>query len=147
MTFFAEDIFGGQSGLAGSDVVSFERETAEPVVIAESLEEWAANVLGDCSLLTCHPLAHAWQEEYGALRAGYRLVPKVPFVLGGEYAHPTWSTCATSKQCVPEARWRLGFTGLPTAHPIDDRGTASRKRYVTVVSSLADLRPRPTSWC
>ncbi|WP_089907119.1 SMI1/KNR4 family protein [Leifsonia sp. 21MFCrub1.1] len=86
LTFFAEDIFGGQFGLAGSTVVSFDPETAERVVIAESLEEWAAKVLEDYALLTGHPLAHAWQEEYGALRAGYRLVPKVPFVLGGEYS-------------------------------------------------------------
>ncbi|WP_020075524.1 SMI1/KNR4 family protein [Cryocola sp. 340MFSha3.1] len=86
LTFFAEDVFGSQFGFAGSDVVAFDAETAERVVIADSLDAWAAEILRDYSLLTGHPLAHAWQQEHGALTPGYRLVPTVPFVLGGDYA-------------------------------------------------------------
>lgn len=86
LTFFAEDVFGCQFGLDGSAVVSFDPETAERVVIADSLEGWSARILEDYSLLTGYPLAHAWQEKHRAIRPGYRLVPKVPFVLGGDYA-------------------------------------------------------------
>jgi hypothetical protein len=30
-------------------------------------------------------LAHEWQQQNGPLPPGIRLVPKIPFVLGGEY--------------------------------------------------------------
>jgi len=36
--------------------------------------------------LTGYPLLHEWQEKNGALPVGRRLMPKVPFVLGGDYS-------------------------------------------------------------
>jgi len=36
--------------------------------------------------MTGHPLAHKWQSIHGALHPRHRLLPKRPFVLGGEYS-------------------------------------------------------------
>lgn len=83
--FFAEDVFGGQFALRGSEVVSFEPETASIDVLAPSLEAWADRLLEDYPLLTGFPLAHQWQQRHGQLPAGIRLLPKRPFVLGGEF--------------------------------------------------------------
>lgn len=84
--FFAEDIFGGQFALASSVIVSFDPETGETEEVANSLEGWAAAILSDPDVLTGRPLARAWRERFGPLAKTFRLVPKVPFVLGGDFS-------------------------------------------------------------
>jgi hypothetical protein len=54
--------------------------------MASSLEDWADQLLADYEVLTGYPLARDWQQEHGPLPAGQRLVPKIPFVLGGDFA-------------------------------------------------------------
>jgi len=83
--FFAEDIFGGQFALGSQGVVSFDPETGDVERIAADLEGWADRVLADYQLLTGFPVAHSWQELHGQLSPGMRLIPKRPFVLGGEF--------------------------------------------------------------
>ena len=85
IVFFAEDIFGGQFCIIEAEICTFDPETGETERIAWSVEEWAALLLRDYRTLTGWPLAHEWQERNGMLEQGCRLVPKVPFVLGGEY--------------------------------------------------------------
>jgi hypothetical protein len=85
-TFFAQDLFGGQFALHSGGVFRFNPETAELQWFADSLEEWAGNLLADPDVETGWPLARAWQQKFGMLKPGMRLVPKIPFVLGGEYA-------------------------------------------------------------
>jgi hypothetical protein len=83
--FFAEDVFGGQFCIKGNQVYSFDPETGGLEAIANSLEAWAKAVIVDYEVMTGYPLAHAWQEKNGPLPQGKRLVPKVPFVVGGKY--------------------------------------------------------------
>jgi hypothetical protein len=83
--FFAEDVFGCQWGVAGEDVVAFDPETGETVPFAETVTEWAGMVVDDRDYLTGYPAARDWQRAHGPLPLGHRLVPAVPFVLGGEY--------------------------------------------------------------
>lgn len=85
LLFFAEDAFGGQFALGPNGVSTFDPETGEIAHMADSLESWAGRVLDDFEFLTGFPLAHSWQQIHGQLAAGERLVPKRPFVLGGEY--------------------------------------------------------------
>lgn len=84
--FFAEDIFGGQFALKGDLIYSFDPETGEAVQVAESVDEWARKILDDFEVMTGYPVAHQWQVANGPVRPGDRLVPKRPFVLGGEYS-------------------------------------------------------------
>lgn len=83
--FFAEDIFGNQFCLRGGSVLTFDAETGALEPLATDMEAWAETILDDYGLWTGHRLAHEWQEIHGPLQAGLRLVPKLPFVLGGEY--------------------------------------------------------------
>lgn len=85
LLFFAEDIFGGQFAIKGEHIVSFEPESGEVEVIAKSIDDWAAQLLLNYRELTGQPLARAWQEVHGAIPLGRRLLPKVPFILGGQY--------------------------------------------------------------
>ncbi|MFC0546016.1 SMI1/KNR4 family protein [Kutzneria chonburiensis] len=83
--FFAEDVFGGQFVLVGSTVYTFNPETAELSPFAEGVGGWAAEVLDQYDFVTGYSVAHAWQQAHGALPVGHRLVPRIPFVLGGEF--------------------------------------------------------------
>lgn len=83
--FFAEDIFGVQFCLREDGVYSFEPETGEFSWLAATIEHWSALILEDYSVLTGYPLALDWQDRHGALPAGCRLVPKMPFIAGGEF--------------------------------------------------------------
>lgn len=84
--FFAEDVFGGQFCIKSDGIYSFDPETGAFEFLAPDIEGWAQTILNDYEVLTGYPLAHAWQQSRGALAAGTRLVPKVPFVTGGEFS-------------------------------------------------------------
>jgi hypothetical protein len=86
LVFFAEDAFGGQFAIRGDQVITFDPETASVDVMASSIEGWADQLIRNYDVLTGLPVAHAWQHAHGVLEPGRRLVPKRPFVLGGEYA-------------------------------------------------------------
>jgi Protein of unknown function DUF2625 len=83
--FFAEDIFGVQFALQGEAVFTFDPEVGEFEFFANSLEEWAAQLLQSYELHTGFPLAHEWQIQNGKLPSSHRLLPKIPFCLGGEF--------------------------------------------------------------
>jgi hypothetical protein len=83
---FAQDVFGVQFLMNSGDAVySFQPETGAIEAFADNLEGWASTIMSDYALHTGWPLAHAWQAEYGALRPGYRLVPRTPFIFDGAY--------------------------------------------------------------
>jgi hypothetical protein len=84
--FFAEDVFGVQFALRGAEVVTFDPETGETETLARDLAGWAKVILDDYNFLTGHELAHDWQRRHGPLPAGQRLLPKTPFVMGGQFA-------------------------------------------------------------
>jgi len=83
--FFAEDVFGGQFCVLEGVIAAFDPETGEFETIANDLEAWARLILRDYRVLTGSPLAHDWQASHGALRAGQRLLPVQPFVMGGDF--------------------------------------------------------------
>ena len=86
LLFFAEDIFGCQFCIGADGVYQFDPETGQTEKLATDLDGWADAILRDHPYLTGYPLAHEWQQANGALAPGKRLVPKQPFVAGGEFA-------------------------------------------------------------
>lgn len=84
--FFAQDIFGGQFAIDAGEVFSFDPETAEFEKIASSVREWCGLMLLDWRFLTGYPLLEDWEKAQGPLEIGRRLVPKVPFCLGGGFS-------------------------------------------------------------
>ena len=84
--FFAEDIFGEQFCIVDDQICRFDPETGEYDLMAESLEEWAYYMLDDFITETGYPIVQAWQTHHGALPHGQRLVPIIPFILGGRFS-------------------------------------------------------------
>ncbi len=83
--FFAEDVFGNQFFIKDEKISTFDPETGETEKIAVSLNDWASEIMGDYDFYTGHSLAHEWQEVNGPIPLGSRLLPKIPFVTGGEF--------------------------------------------------------------
>ena len=85
-TFFAEDIFGGQFALRNGQVHAFDPETAKMSHLSDGLVGWCEGILDRYNYMTGFSVGHQWQSVHGALRAGHRLVPRVPFCFGGEFS-------------------------------------------------------------
>jgi hypothetical protein len=83
--FFAEDVFGGQYCIRQGKVFTFDPETGVFEALSSTLGEWADEILSDYQFRTGYSLAHAWQSNNLKLRPGMRLLPKVPFVIGGKF--------------------------------------------------------------
>jgi hypothetical protein len=86
LLFFAEDILQDQFCLSSSGVLRFDAETGGTKVMADSLENWAEIILRDYDYETGWRFASGWQAENGSLPLGKRLMPKIPFFLGGSYS-------------------------------------------------------------
>jgi len=83
--FFAEDAFGCQYCVINGEVGHFDPETGKIEILGKSLGLWAKIVTKDYEYRTGYPLAHAWQVRHQSLQPGCRLIPNIPFVLGGKY--------------------------------------------------------------
>lgn len=83
--FFAEDVFGGQFCIKENQVYTFDPETGALDYLADDIEGWAKAIIGDYEVLTGYTLAHQWQKQNGQIPAKKRLLPKMPFVAGGEF--------------------------------------------------------------
>ncbi len=83
--FFAEDVFGGQFCIKDDGIYTFDPETGSFDYLAPDINEWCKKILEDYEVLTGYPLTNAWQKIHGPIPPGHRLVPKMPFVVGGEY--------------------------------------------------------------
>ncbi len=84
--FFAQDAFGQQFGIRGGEVYFVDTETGEAEHFASSIDGWAQEILADYEVHTGYPLMHEWQSQHGPIPNGHRLIPKIPFVCGGEYS-------------------------------------------------------------
>lgn len=83
--FFAEDVFGGQFCIKDNQVYTFDPETGALDYLADDMEGWAKAIIDNYEVLTGYPLAHQWQKQNGQIPAKKRLLPKMPFVAGGEF--------------------------------------------------------------
>ena len=84
--FFAQEAFGNQFCIFQDQVWFFDAETGDMEFSADSINGWVDKILADYGMQTGYPLMRDWQKINGKIQASHRLMPKTPFVLGGEYA-------------------------------------------------------------
>lgn len=111
--FFAEDIFGCQFCLKNGKVYSFDPETGELTFVADHLEGWAQEILDQFEVLTGYPLAHAWQAEFGQVEGRDRLMPKLPFVCGGEFSVDNLAVIDAARAMRSRGNFASQIQGLP----------------------------------
>ncbi len=84
--FFAQEAFGNQFCIFQDQICFFDPETGDMEFVADSITDWAEKILTDYDMQTGYPLMRDWQKANGKIPVGHRLMPKLPFVLGGEFA-------------------------------------------------------------
>jgi hypothetical protein len=82
---FAHDLFGVQFAVSSEGVIRLDPESGKVTSYAGSIVEWAERLLENFEEDTAWPLAHDWQSLHRGLQPYERLLPKQPFVLGGDY--------------------------------------------------------------
>ncbi len=85
LLFFAQDLFANQFCLGENGVCRFEPESGAITLHADSVEAWAQRILEDYNYETGWEVGREWQRRFGPLPRGTRLLPRRPFLLGGEY--------------------------------------------------------------
>jgi hypothetical protein len=83
--FFALDAFGNNFCIIDNEIAVFYSESAEVEPVANSIEQWADALIADWKGWSGYELSHEWQIANEPLKLGERLIPKIPFVLGGKY--------------------------------------------------------------
>lgn len=83
--FFAENVFGEQFCIKRDQIYIFDPETGALDHLANDIEGWAQAIINDYDFLTGYSLGNQWQQQNGQLPAKKRLLPKIPFVAGGEF--------------------------------------------------------------
>ena len=83
--FFAEDIFGIQFAIHLNEIYLFDPETAKWRYLAKTMEEFIKLIIAKPSDFTGDVFESAWEQINGPLHIGCRLIPKIPFVCGGEF--------------------------------------------------------------
>jgi hypothetical protein len=97
--FFAEDTFGNQFGIYNDGIYFFSLETGEIKFFCHSLEEWAKLIIEDYYLHTGYKIMHEWQKKNGHIPLGYRLCPKIPIILGGDFNSENLQ-CISIEKCM-----------------------------------------------
>lgn len=116
---FAQDLFGSLFTVHPDGICSFDPETAEHEVLAADLDAWAGLVLAEPEALVGSAFAFDWQERHGALHANERLVPLMPFSLGGEYDDANLEPRDTLRALRERGVLARALAGLPDGAEID----------------------------
>jgi hypothetical protein len=116
--FFAEDVFGTQFCIREGGVATFDPETGRFEKMAADVEAWAGAVCEDYQFWTGHKVAHEWQAKHGSIALGARLIPKVPFVLGGEYSTENLHPLEAVKAMRYRASIAVQIRDLPDGSPV-----------------------------
>lgn len=88
---FAEDAFGDPFCLIRSGIIKLNMETTERFFISETIDKWAEAVLDDPEEYLNTFFMREWVFKHGDVPVGFRLAPKTPFVLGGEYSEENFT--------------------------------------------------------
>jgi hypothetical protein len=116
---FAEDSFGDPFCFMGNNIVKINMETGECMIIADTVEEWASLILYDPNLYLNTAIMMEWVKEFGSVPAGFRLAPKIPFILGGEYCLDNIALLAENDLAVFRSQLASQIKNLPDGANIE----------------------------
>lgn len=84
--FFAQNVYGEQFYFMDGVFGKFDPETGECENMGQSLDSWANKIASDSEFILGTNIANEWDRVKGVIDAGNCLMPKIPFVLGGDFS-------------------------------------------------------------
>ncbi|KAI9450318.1 hypothetical protein F5148DRAFT_1290902 [Russula earlei] len=125
---FGQDVFGNQFGfdLRKNEVILFNIETGDSKSIAKSFDGFLSILLEDLEYYTGSAFVNKY---FKSLKFNERLCPKIPFVIGGEYAEENLYISPYPKYMKANANIALQIYGLPNGtqikiNRVKEKGTA-----------------------
>jgi len=115
---FAHDLFGVQFVMTKKGVARMNPETGEFRSYADTLEGWAERLLEHFEEDTAWTLAHEWQLIHGVLPPQMRLLPKLPFVLGGEFEAHNLIAVECHQAMTQWGRFYTSIRNVPDGSPL-----------------------------
>jgi hypothetical protein len=122
---FAEDLFGGQFVLSGDRISRFNPETGAIKHHSTDLDDWASKILDRYNSETGWEAGREWQIRNHSLPAGSRLIPKMPFVLGGSYVAENLQLCGDWRAMLLYANLSRQIRDVPDGMPVRVSGWPS----------------------
>lgn len=120
---FAFDLFGCMYAIrSDGKVVTVDAETGEMKGFADDLEAWATRILEKPGSTLGSELGRAWQQLHGQLAPLERLVPRRPFVLGGDYEVSNLVRCPLRRALALYGSLCEQLTGAADGTPVEVRG-------------------------
>jgi hypothetical protein len=116
---FGQDVFGNQFAfeLPSKKVVGYNCETADCQEISENFPTWISVILSDFDYYTGESFAMKWCEN-NTLKMDERLCPRIPFVIGGEYALSNFYALQFPKYLSYNADLARQIAHLPDGQPV-----------------------------
>lgn len=121
-TVFAFDVFLDHFASLKNEIVRLNPYSGEVEPHSSDIEAWAAKLLGDYDFETGWSVARAWQSSNRPLRYGERLIPKVPFILGGKYEVENLVAVAADVAMGPIADLYVQLRDMPDGGQVELHG-------------------------
>lgn len=83
--FFADNILGESFCFYEEKFWKYDFESGDLEYISDDFIEFVNKIVQDYNYYSAHSLAQQWQSIHGKIDFDSVLMPKIPFVLGGEY--------------------------------------------------------------
>lgn len=119
---FAQDLFANQYFVGLDGVFKLNSETGETEIRGETIEAWVEAVLEDYNYETGYPIGLEWQKLNHPLQPDCRLLPKKPFVLGGEYVPENLVEVEASVAMEKLGQLSAELNGLPDGTAVELAG-------------------------
>ncbi|QLB12915.1 hypothetical protein EV697_102415 [Bisgaardia hudsonensis] len=83
--FFSDNVLGEGFCFKGYEIGRFDFETCEFEFIASNMENFIKSLFSDFNYFSAYSIGITWQRYYRKIGFDEVLMPKIPFVLGGDY--------------------------------------------------------------
>ncbi|MBO6102756.1 MAG: hypothetical protein J6P03_05830 [Opitutales bacterium] len=91
--FFADNILSYQYGVLNEDIVMLNPEDSSIEKVASSIDEWFSIITSDSVTYLYCDILEEWENKNGRVLLGERLIPSLPFILGGDYSLDNFVKC------------------------------------------------------
>ena len=91
--FFADNILSYQYGIYDEKVVMLNPEDSSLEIVASSLDEWFSVIKSDKVTYLYSDILEEWESRNGKILLGEKLIPSIPFIIGGDYELDIFIKC------------------------------------------------------